>query len=696
MNHFHGRTLFASLLIFNALSSAAAEETLLPAVVVSSKGEEENYMEIPARVETATGKAVEKDRVRFVGEALNRIPGIFTREINNGVPSIGIRMPANTSTPYYLLTHDGIPMVSAISLSHESPSRMTFATAPGAFEVLKGPVSILYGSSAISAVIDERSPQPSVDLDRRAGVEVGERGFQRYKLQSSHVVDSQQSYYAAGSFTKNNGWRDKMKSTRGQVFGRYDYKFESGDELKTVFIGSINNIQQAGYLTAAQMENDRTASGLTLDDPFSKNNYGRLSSEWKHRLNDQTTLTVSPYIRRDDSSLIAFWNSTTLPENDTSVSTAGLRSAVKFALGNSETTIGIDGEYTKFHYIEEQTLPTVTSGSSQLPKGVHYDYGVEYTTISPFLNHTWFFSKDWRWDIGVRADYAHFAYDNYAQEGTCDATLNTNGKCGVYLRVPKRTDTFRNVGPKTGVSYQVNSQMSVFANAGQSFRIPTAGDLYLLKTTNQFPVLSAEKAYSFEVGYKFNSPALGIDLSLYQIDIKDHIVKTAATVNELASSTNAGKSRHQGLELGAAVKFSPDLLLHTAAAFSKNYFVDYTYSGINYSEKNQALAPTQVYNSRIIYTPGFLTGFEGSLEWNRIGNYWVEDANLNLQDGHNIFNVRTDYEVNKSLSLNARVMNLADTRYAADVQNTTGTSTGTLKYRPGSPRTLYIGMEYRL
>jgi outer membrane receptor protein involved in Fe transport len=671
-------------------SNKAPDNFILPAVVVTSQGADESYLQTPVRIDTLSRDTLAKDKPRFIGDSLERVSGVYIREVNPLVPALGIRLPANFESPYYLATIDGIPLLSSMNITHHSISRLPIATASGGLEVMKGTSSVLYGSDAISAVINLKSPDFADE--RRASVELGQRNFQSYKASSTQSFGDQ-SYYVIGNYTKDDGWREKQVGQKGEMIAKHRVKLASGATVTTTLIANVIDIQQAGYLNHQTYLDNPRASGLSVDDPYSKTNYARLTSEFKFYLGDSTQISITPYLRYDGDKTVAFWDTSTLPLDTSSEKTLGLRGLVKHVRENSESIFGLDLEVTSFSYKEEQTAPTVAGATpaQDLPKGVHYDYDVTYTKVSPFASQTWFLSKNWRWDLGLRADFDRYAYANRASDGTCDTSANAGGRCGNFLRAENRSDSFSNVSPKTGIGYQIDKIQSVYANSGMGYKIPTVTTLYNLVSGQESSGLKAEKSQIYELGYKIDNGRVGFDLSIYQMDILDRLVQTQGTGLELSTYSNAGRSRHRGIELGGAVKLSSELSLDLSAALTTNKFVDYTTNGVSYSGKNESQAPSRVYDAQLNYQPRFLPRLAASIEWNHIGSYWVEDANVNRQPGHEMFNFRASYRALKSLNLTARIMNLTDVKYPSDVANF-----GSLNYRPGMPFTAYAGVEYSL
>ncbi|WP_413582552.1 TonB-dependent receptor [Bdellovibrio sp. HCB288] len=679
----------------NVTSTAFAQEaeptaTLLPAVVVSTTSDSETYLDTPVRVDVISAEEIEKDHNRFLGDTLQKVPGVVIREVDPLVPALGIRMPANFNAPYYLATIDQIPMSSAVSINHATAANLPISTATGGMEILRGATSVLYGADAISAVIDLKTPEFA---DRKSlALEGGQRGFGKVLLTGTGKVTDTQEYYAVGNYTHDDGWRDMQRMDRGETILKHRVKISDTSKVTTTIVANKNEGQGAGYLDYNTYQNDPTNSGITAtDDTNSDSSYIRLTSEWRKSIDAKNEVIVTPYLRHTDSDYKAYWYADTLPTITANDSTFGANFIYSHIWTDSETKVGLALETTKYKYKEVQELPTYTGGfpPSESPRGTHYDYDVNYLNISPFIAHTWSITEQWRWDLGLRADFSNYDYKNNTSNGDCDSPNNTNGLCGAYLRVGDRTDKFDGISPKTGVNYLISKNQAMFFNVGMGYKIPNAQTLYNLTDGQASPNLSGEKSYTSELGYKSDNGTVGLELSVYNIDIHDRVVRTYGST--VSTYENAGKSRSTGVELGAAWKASEELKLQVAANYNESRFIDYKSGGTDYSGHKEAKAPSEIYDVVLTYRPTALRGFETSLEWNRTGSYWVEDANQHLQAGHDVFNWRGEYQYTKDLSFNARVMNLMNTKYPIDVANY-----GSLVYKPAMPFTAYIGLGYAL
>jgi iron complex outermembrane receptor protein len=79
------------------------------------------------------------------------------------------------------------------------------------------------------------------------------------------------------------------------------------------------------------------------------------------------------------------------------------------------------------------------------------------------------------------------------------------------------------------------------------------------------------------------------------------------------------------------------------------------------------------------------------LEWQKVGAYFTDETNTNSYQGHQLWHLRANYQYSNGLRLYARLMNLSDNVYSTYTSNQVGSSA--IEYRPGMPRSLFVGMN---
>jgi outer membrane receptor protein involved in Fe transport len=93
--------------------------------------------------------------------------------------------------------------------------------------------------------------------------------------------------------------------------------------------------------------------------------------------------------------------------------------------------------------------------------------------------------------------------------------------------------------------------------------------------------------------------------------------------------------------------------------------------------------------------------FKTQLEWIRMGSYFLQDSNqpttaggdrgIAKYSGHDLLNLRVSYDLCASCTVFARVLNLADARFAESASVTSNTAV----YAPGLPRAFFAGLEVK-
>lgn len=76
-----------------------------------------------------------------------------------------------------------------------------------------------------------------------------------------------------------------------------------------------------------------------------------------------------------------------------------------------------------------------------------------------------------------------------------------------------------------------------------------------------------------------------------------------------------------------------------------------------------------------------------------MGRYYVEPSNQHVYDGHDLLNLRTQWQVNKQVELQLNIFNLTDENYA-DRADWNGFA-DRFRYFPGEPRSAYVAVNLR-
>jgi len=633
------------------------------------------------------------DNGQHVAESLNSLSGVLIDQLSGGQGhKASIRMPMNTSG-YYLYLQDNIPLQSPAFFNHNALWWSSFNSNVSRMEVLKGAGTALYGSGAVAATINILSADVAEEAETSMNLMLGEEKYSKVQFSHSNKISDNQGFRIAASYLDNEGWRDHTGSKRAEVTFRHELDISADERLVTSFVISDLEQEMATSLTEDMYKNDKTNSGLSdevlASDPLRKTEYMRLSTQWDK--NDGDNLySVIPYYRLRTNDYTATWNQN-MPKVESEVQTFGLLALASFEHSdNSETIIGADVEFTEGEQLSYQPLDFTTSGwgADTFVKGEKfYDDTTQYMGVSPYIQHTRTLSNNLDLTLGARYDYAKYEFKN---------NLSVFGDIGHgKLSLENRDDDFNHLSPKASLNYHLGDDSSVYLRYANSFRLPTAGSLYHLTTKDDgnAKAVDPEVSDTYELGYKVNLENVNFDFAVYYMDVDDGIVHTYNDAGQ-RYLTNASRVIHKGFEAAMFWEISDQINLSTAYTQAKHEFDQHE----KYSGNEMTMAPDYIANVRLRYQPSFLSGLSSMLEAQSIGEYWLDDANSQddegkdrVYGGYTVVNLKARYQVSKKLALHARVLNLTDKEYAQEASYRYGKT----KYSPGAPRTIYVGLNYQ-
>ncbi len=659
--------------------SLAQEVYKIEGVTVTATREREKSLEIPVRVDSVPEEEIELDKPNHIRDDLNSVPGVLITQVAASLGhATAIRLPINYG-PYYLYLQDGIPVQSSGFFNHNGLWWTSWESSLEDIEVLKGVGTAVYGSDAIGAVVNVKSEEPSKVLKRNILLEGGSYGYFRIRSKLSDTK-GKNTYLTAISFSRSDGWREKTEFKRGEILLKDIYRIDSVGSVEVSFLANKMDAKMAGYLDYQSFKDNPKSSGLPsdLEDPYRKVDMARLSAKYAGRLTTKDRLRLIAYLRFNRNRYVATWIPKAYPERDLKTYTLGFLNQYIHRYGSGKIILGLDLEGTKANNHYYQTRPDVNIWGRLYPQGNIYKYDVNFYNVAPYLHGVYKY-KRLKITAGLRYDYARYEYNNKL----------TAGDFGVWYRPDDRSNSFSHLSPKLGLVFSINKNSSLFARYAHGFRIPQAGSLYELKKNFQEKGLKPEKADSYEVGYKAKLSGLGLilNVSAYYMEIKDKII----TVRERSVSyrANAGKTRHKGLEVGVEYFLSEDLKLRASYSVSKHKYVSFNTGREDYSGKEMSMAPRDLANVRLIYNPFFEKRLTAELEYQHVGPYYMDDNNTKKHGGYDILNLKAEYRLKDNLKIFGKVYNLTDRLYA----ETANIAYGRERYRPGIPRTIYVGFD---
>ena len=620
-------------------------------------------------------------------EALARIPGVSGNR-NNGQESLmAIRSPVLTGTGAcgaFLVAENGIPVRSA-GFCNVNEMFDTHSENAAGIEVVRGPGSVFWGSNALHGLVNVVLPSPG-DVGEFT-LEGGPRGSSRIKASYGQDYGNfAQSLYITG--VNEEGYRDDSGVDQQKVSWLYEYTLDNGIKMDGGFSYLNLNQETAGYVVGDGGYKDTTMRDTNPNpeayrDSVNSRIWTRFtmeSGDWEY--------VLTPYFREVNMNFIQHFLPGT-PIEDTEHRSLGFQFAAYRDLGNDSTfSYGLDVESTDGNLFQSQPNPTQGSFFLRniLPQGAHYDYEVEARQIALFANYETALSDNWRLSIGARAEKMEYDYDNKMLDGrTNDQGVACRFGCR-YSRPGDRNDTFEDISPKIGLSYQLNNNNSLQLRAQRGIRAPQATELYRLQGSQTVADLDSVELDSYEFAFQGANSDLDYSVTGYFMQKENEILRDSSRTN-----LNGSDTEHVGVEVSAGYNLSDNLSLRGVINYAHHtYENDLISGGQNINGNRIDTAPDTFGNIRLSYRAN--GNLRTELEWAHMGEYYTNPENTAGYGGHDLVNLRTQYTVNDDLSLYINIMNLTDQKYAERADWTTFTGD---RYFPGEPARIFAGFTWK-
>lgn len=695
------RTLLFISMTVTGLAQAAPVE--LDAVTVTGTREAQSLSKTPQAISQISGEDIDATKAQHASQIMNQAAGVWVNVTGGEGHMTAIRQPISTS-PVYLYLEDGIPTRSTGFFNHNALYEVNLPQADGV-EITKGPGTALYGSDAIGGVINVQTKEPSYDPSAQVSVEGGSYGWGR-ALISVAGSRNEDGLRADLNLTRTDGWRHDTAYDRQSATLRWDrnlnHKNLAQSSFKTVLTGTKVNQDTAG------------SSGLSWDDyrhnprenytpiSYRKVSALRLSTAYDYDAGD-TLYSITPYVRDNSMEMMANWSLGYDPSiYKTSNQSFGVLAKMRrdFEPLATRIIVGVDVDYSPGNR-EEDTIAVTKAGNvftSYSLAGRAFDYDAKFKAVSPYIHSEFSPTSALRVTAGLRFDHMAYDYSNNLSSGVNSIAAGT--RTFHYYRPADADFSYNHFSPKLGVTYDLGHHQSVYAAYNHAFRAPSEGQLFRPGAAGNAAALAQNtldlkpiKADSFELGYRGAlGQRLAYSAALYQMFKRDDIVSRTDTVTGEVQAVNAGKTKHQGIELAANAQLLEELVLGVSYSYAKHSYEDWQDKTENYKGKEMASAPRQVANTRLTYTPFGENSLRTSLEWQHIGSYWLDNSNTQKYGGHDLVNLRANQPLAKDWSVYGSINNLGDVRYAEMAQ----ISGGAPSYAPGMPRAYYLGVEWKM
>lgn len=686
----------------------------LKQVVVSASKFEQSKRDVPQTIVSIDSKDIELANPQTSADLLQSSGNIFIQKSQLGGGSPLIR---GFSTNRLLITVDGVRMNNAIFRGGNiqnviSIDPFTIRNT----EITLGAGSVVYGSDAIGGVMSfyTKKPELSYKKDTYFNANANLRYSTANEESTAHVdFNIGIEKWAFLSSISYSSYDDLRMGKHGpDDYLRPSYVIRQNGE--DVIVENSNPLVQrpTGFNQLSLMQKVRyePSDNLNFDFNFyysSTSDYSRydrllrlddgglpFSAEWNYGPQDWFMGNAQLTKLSSNSNLYDKIQATLAYQNfKESRIDRNFQSDIRSIRSESVDAISLNldlekrlSEKTSIFYGLEYLFNNVNSEASQLnitsnassPNVTRYPDGSTWQSIAAYGSIKYKPNPKFVFQSGLRYNHVY---------SRADFTANN-----VFLNLPFN-DAMINTGALTGTagfSWIPNETMQWKLNASTAFRAPNVDDIGKVFDSEPGSVvvpnndLDAEYAYGGELGLKLNfNDVLILDLATYYTFLDNALIRRDFSINgeteilydgqlsNVQAIQNASKAWIYGFEMGAEVNFNKRLKFRTQFNIIggteedesghevpvRHVAPDFGNSHLIWKNDRLEIDAFAVYSSELTFNE--LSQSERAKPF-----LYALDSNGNpYSPSWYTLNLRTNYKINKSLSVTASLENITDQRY---------------------------------
>lgn len=662
--------------------------------------------ETPVAISKLTAKTINEAKAAALYEIANKVPGVLMVNLGNEQHMMAIRQPMTTNA-YYLYLEDGLPIRPMGIFNHNALLEINQFNLQS-IEVVKGPVSSLYGPEAVGGAINLISQKPSINPEFKFGIQADQWGYHRVQVASGATLGKIGFHIAGISSLQQNSWMTFSDYNKDNLNARIDYNISTNTRL-------ISNTMWGKYYS--------DMSGGVNETDFYNRDY-KSSSDFTYRKSDalRTRLTLEhDWNENASSSITTYYRDNKLGQNPSY--------GIRWTTGKTTATGEVNSNNFKSYGAIAQHLQNFSFLDTKIVAGLLYDYSpVTYWAYQTLLkanlnpdgltvnNYQVVAERpdlklaDYTADIYNSAEYAQISFKPFHKLTITGGLRYDNMKVNYNNALDNSTGTkiYDKLTFKVGANYNPLDNAGFYGNYSQGFAPPGITSIFKAKPgTGGTSGKPAEFYYNlkpatfdnYEIGgwVTIVKNKLYLDYSFYYMEGKNELLSIKQPDNS-TDYQSAGETLHKGIEFGINYKPASDWAIRLGGTTAKHVFVDFTISDKpsdpikNLNGKEMPSAPRWSGNSEVSYYPKWLPNLRTSVEWQYVGSYYQDQINTVKYEGYNLLNARIGYQY-KSIEFYGNLMNLTNKLYAYNVSRG-NLSNSQSSYLAAAPRTVLIGLQY--
>lgn len=684
LNPFTSALLLCGSLVTSAFAEdATTDEQALETIVVTGTFAQRSISDLTSNLTQLDVAQIARVAPVHINEVMSRVAGVWVSRGNGQEHLTAIRSPVLTGAGgcgAFFMASDGISL-RAPGFCNANQLFGVNSEQANAIEVVRGPGSVIYGANAVHGILNVLSPDwrdlPQMSLALEAGPhDYGRTFFSLKNAESEHKL----SLY--GNLTHDGGYKDDSGFDQQKLNLQHEYS--QGDySVKNHLSFSNLNQETSGFIQGFEAYRDEALKRVNPNPEAFRDSQSVLAySEVNYQINDQQSLMFKPYYRYHDMTFLQHflpWQG--LEENGHHSVGAQLRVNQELS-DRKRLAYGVDVDVTDGWLTETQAEPF----SETIPQGDHYDYQVDASTISPFVDLNWELNDRLLVNAGIRYEWQEYDYNNNLSDGSACAEEVENCR---FTRPADQTLDFDNWSYRLGMNYQYRDNHQFYGQVSQGFRPPQATELFRLQAGQVAADLASEKLTAVEMGlrgsWQWQDSAFSYDVTVYTMEKSNHIFQD--TQRQYVSD---GETSHDGIEVTTRWQIDPHWSLNFAATVADHEYDNNVNisRGVDIAGNQIDTAPQNSANINLLWQN---QQCYAELEFNHMDEYYLDPANTAEYEGHELVNLRLGYEISENWRLSARILNLLDEDYAERADF----AFGNYRYFVGEPRSLFVNIRWQ-
>ena len=546
----------ASLFVPCAPAGAQPEIALEPVVVTTTRRDVQ-LKEAPAAVTVVSRQEIERRGGASVAELLRDVPGVTVDESSiPGMKRIKIRGED---------ARRGMVLIDGQEISDHTTYGPPILIDPALIErieVVRGPLSVMYGSKATGGVVNIITRQPSakrVEVSTGGGFDSATMGYSAHALASGTVGNF--NYRAFVGRTEDGDRRTPAGTLPNSSFNSrsVDLRVGYADETHKAWIGYDRYDLASHSSTPVGTVDGAFFTKFQLDMPKRDREKFAAFYEGRDLLPGLSRVHVDAYhqtIDRRFTQQVAGMlpppppppGSYDLVNDDTdTLRTMGGSVLLDWnAIPDHLVTTGvqvIDDRLDKTTIQTGTRNPPGPIGST--PVNTRYEQEAGLRTTSIFAQDTWSFAPGWKATAGGRYYWV-------------DAELARSNDPGAP---PRSSNGERAIG-SAALVWSPNDELTLRAGWGQAYVYPTLLQLHTGTIfgsgykTNPNPNLVPENSDTVEAGARWNNGTLRLDGSIYYTKARNYIASIACTA---APAVGCASGEYTYINVNSATTYGAEL-----------------------------------------------------------------------------------------------------------------------------------------